>query len=279
MTEGPIIGVKPLSAWIGAEITGIDLNRTLDDVTFQVVYQAWLKHQVLVLRNQQLTEERQIAFGQRFGELQTVRTTPGLHTNPYVLMVSNVVGPDGNKGALPDGEMQFHSDQCYYEVPAKATLLYSIEVPPRGGDTMFSNTTAVYESLPRDVKERLEGLKALNVYDYDSNSTVKAKESSPDAPKWVHPVVRTHDETGLKCLYVNRLMTDHIIGMDRKESDKLLEYLYQQAERPEFIYTHKWAVGDLVMWDNRCTLHARTDFSPNTRRMLRRISIKGRRPV
>ncbi len=94
-----------------------------------------------------------------------------------------------------------------------------------------------------------------------------------------HPVVRTHDETGRKGLYVNRLMTDHIVGMERKESDELLEYLFQQAEKPEFIYSHKWSVGELVMWDNRCTLHARTDFSPNTRRMLRRISIKGKRPA
>lgn len=279
MTEALAIGVKPLSPRIGAEIVGVDLSHAMDEATFHAVYQAWLKHEVLVFRNQRLTEEQQIAFGQRFGELQTVRTTPGLYANPYVLMVSNVVGPDGNKGALPDGEMQFHSDQCYYECPGKATLLYSIEVPPSGGDTLFASATAAYESLPAELKARIAGLKALNVYDYGSNPTVKAKEIAPDAPKFVHPVVRTHDETGRKGLYVNRLMTDHIVGLDRQESDELLETLFRQAERPEFIYTHQWSVGELVMWDNRCTLHARSDFSPNTRRMLRRISVKGARPV
>lgn len=279
MTDTMILGVKPLAPEIGAEITGVDLSRPLAEATFKAIHDAWLKHQVLVFRNQKLDGDQQIAFGRRFGELQEVRTTPGLNSSPYFLMVSNVIGPDGNKGALPDGEMQFHSDQCYYELPGKATLLYSIEVPPAGGDTLFSSTTAVYESLPADVKTRIAGLQALNVYDYGSNPTIKAKAIAPDAPKFTHPVVRTHDETGRKGLYVNRLMTDRIVGMDREESDELLEYLFQQAEKPEFIYGHKWSVGELVMWDNRCTLHARTDFSPNTRRMLRRISIKGKRPA
>lgn len=279
MTDTMTIGVKPLAPRIGAEITGADLSRPLDDATFKAIYAAWLKHQVLVFRHQNLTEEQQIAFGQRFGELQSVRSAPGLYSNPYVLMITNVVGPDGSKGALPDGEMQFHSDQCYYELPGKATLLYSIEVPPEGGDTLFVSATEVYDSLPADVKKRLEGLMALNVYDYGGNPTARAKEIAPDAPKFVHPVVRTHEETGRKGLYVNRLMTDHIVGMDRKASDKLLAYLFDQAEKPEFVYDHKWSVGELVMWDNRCTLHARTDFSPNTRRMMRRISVQGLRPV
>jgi taurine dioxygenase len=273
------LGVKPLAPKIGAEITGVDLSRPLDEGAFHAIHAAWLKHQVLVFRHQTLSEEQQLIFGRRFGELQNVRSAPGLYNNPYVLMVSNVVGPDGNKGALPDGEMQFHSDQCYYELPGKATLLYSIEVPPSGGDTLFSSATAVYDSLPADMKKKLEGLMALNVYDYGGNPTARAKEIAPDAPQFAHPVVRIHDETGRKGLYVNRLMTDHIVGMARKASDDLLEYLFQQAEKPEFIYAHKWSVGELVMWDNRCTLHARTDFSPNTRRMLRRISIKGQRPV
>lgn len=279
MTDTLTIGVKPLTATVGAEITGVDLSRPLDDATFKAIHQAWLKHQVLVFRHQALSEDQQIAFGQRFGELQAVRSAPGLYSNPYVLMISNVIGPDGNKGALPDGDMQFHSDQCYYELPGKATMLFSIEVPPSGGDTLFVSATALYDALPADMKKRLEGLTALNVYDYGSNPTVKAKEIPEDAPKFAHPVVRTHDETGRKGLYVNRLMTDHIVGIDRAASDELLEYLFQQAEKPEFVYAHKWSVGELVMWDNRCTLHARTDFSPNTRRMMRRISIKGQRPV
>lgn len=278
MSETMTLGVKPLTATVAAEITGVDLSR-LDEGTFKTIYAAWLKHQVLVFRHQSLSEDQQIAFGQRFGELQAVRSAPGLYANPYVLMITNVVGPDGNKGALPDGEMQFHSDQCYYELPGKATLLFSLEVPANGGDTLFSSATAVYDSLPADMKKRLEGLKALNVYDYGGNPTTRSREIPKDAPTFVHPVVRTHDETGRKGLYVNRLMTHHIVGMEEKASDDLLTYLFDQAEKPEFIYTHKWSVGELVMWDNRCTLHARSDFNPNTRRMMRRISVKGQRPV
>jgi taurine dioxygenase len=268
--------VRPLSPALGGEISGVDLSRPLDDGAFAAIHDAWLRHQVILFRDQALDEDRQIAFAQRFGELQAVRTTPGLYSNPYVLMVTNVV-IDGKKGALPDGEMQFHSDQCYYENPAKATMLFGIEVPPSGGDTLFSSATAVYDSLPAAMKAKLEGMMALNVYDYGGGATIKGSIAE-DAPQFIHPVLRTHPETGRKGVYVNRLMTDHIIGLGRAKSDALLEELFLQIEKPAFIYAHKWRVGDLVMWDNRCALHARSDFDPDTRRMMRRVTVKGDRP-
>jgi taurine dioxygenase len=272
------VTARPLSPALGAEISGVDLSQTLSDATFKAIHDVWLKHQVIVFPGQSLGEDQQIAFAERFGELQPVRTTPGLYKkNPYVLMVTNVV-IDGQKGALPDGEMQFHSDQCYYENPAMATMLFGIEVPPSGGDTLFSSATAVYDSLPASTKARLDGLQALNVYDYGNGSTIKSDKIDENAPKFVHPVVRTHPETGRKGVYVNRLMTNHILGMDRAASDALLEELFLQIEKPEFIYGHKWRVGDLVMWDNRCALHARTDFDPGTRRMMRRVTVKGDQP-
>ena len=270
--------VRPLASALGAEISGVDLSRSLDDATFKAIHDVWLKHQVILFRDQSLSEDQQIAFAERFGELQPVRTTPGLYKkNPYVLMVTNVV-IDGQKGALPDGEMQFHSDQCYYENPAMATMLFGIEVPPSGGDTLFSSATAVYDSLPATTKAGLEGLQALNVYDYGNGATIKSDKIDENAPKFTHPVVRTHPETGRKGLYVNRLMTHHILGLPQAESDALLEELFLQIEQPQFVYGHKWRVGDLVMWDNRCTLHARTDFDPGTRRMMRRVTVKGDRP-
>jgi len=272
------LAVRRLSSSIGAEISGIDLSRPLDDATFKAIHDVWLANEVILFRGQSLDEDQQIAFAQRFGELQPVRTTPSLYKkNPYVLMVTNVV-IDGQKGALPDGEMQFHSDQCYYENPAMATMLFGIEVPPSGGDTLFSSATAVYDSLPLATKARLEGLQALNVYDYGNAATIKSDKIDENAPKFVHPVVRTHPESGRKGVYVNRLMTHHILGMERTESDALLEELFLQIEKPEFIYGHKWRVGDLLMWDNRCALHARTDFDPGTRRMMRRVTVKGDRP-
>ncbi len=273
------IAVKPLSDALGAEISGIDLGQDLDGVTFSGIADAWRQHLVLVFRGQRLSTEEQIAFARRFGELQKVRTTPGVsHANPFVMMVSNVEAEDW-KGVLPDGEMQLHSDQCYYEYPGKLTMLHALEVPPVGGDTLFANCYRAYESLPDEVKSALAGLEALNVYDYDANATIRENEISADAPRFAHPVVTTHPETGRKALYVTRLMTDHIVGLDAQESRALLETLIGAVERSDLIYQHVWRVGDVVMWDNRCTLHGRTGFDPSHRRMLRRVVVKGERPA
>ncbi len=273
------IAVTPLSEALGAEIAGVDLGRDLDGDTFSRIADAWREHLVLVFRGQRLSTEEQIAFASHFGALQEVRTTPGVsHANPFVMMVSNVKEEDWT-GVLPDGEMQLHSDQCYYEVPGKLTMLYALEVPPAGGDTLFANCYSAYESLPGEVKSEIAGLEALNVYDYDANATIRQNEISADAPRFAHPVVTTHPETGRKTLYVNRLMTDHIVGLDPQESRALLDTLIEAVERPDFIYTHVWRVGDVVMWDNRCTLHGRTGFDPSHRRMLRRVVVKGDRPA
>ena len=272
------IVVRPLSDALGAEIAGVDLRWDLDGDTFSRIADAWRKHLVLLFRDQRLSTEEQIAFASRFGELQEVRTAPGVsHANPFVMMVSNVE-EEGWKGVLPDGEMQLHSDQCYYEVPAKLTMLHALEVPPAGGDTLFVNCYRAYEALPGGIKTDIAGVYALNVYDYDANATIRENEISPDAPRFAHPVVTTHPETGRKVLYVNRLMTDHIVGLDREESRALLDTLIETVERSDFICRHVWQVGDVVMWDNRCTLHGRTGFDPSQRRMLRRVTVKGERP-
>ena len=157
-------------------------------------------------------------------------------------------------------------------------MLHARDVPPADGDTLFVNCYSAYESLTSEIKSDIAGLEALNVYDYDANATIREMEISPDAPRFTHPVVTTHPETGRKVLYVNRLMTDHIVGLGREEGRALLDTLIETAERPDFIYTHVWRVGDVVMWDNRCTLHGRTGFDPAHRRMLRRVAVKGERP-
>jgi taurine dioxygenase len=185
---------------------------------------------------------------------------------------------DGMESVLPEGEMQYHTDQCYYETPSRATILFAIEIPAEGGNTKFANAYRAYESLDDAMKTRLQGLKALNVYDYDANSTIKRYESSPDAPRYAHPVVIRHPETGREVLYINRLMSDHIVGMDRAESDALLEELFQVLEDPAHCYEHVWTPGDLVMWDNLCTLHARTWFDPSQSRVLRRTTVAGKAP-
>ena len=269
------ITVQPLSGSIGAEIGGVDLSRPIDEATRQVVHRAFLDHQVILLRDQDLSETGQEEFCLRFGELERVKSSQSKNdAQKHIMFVSNV-RDEGFRTTLEDGEMWFHSDQCYYEAPVMATTLYAIEVPPVGGNTLFADGYAAYDSLSQVAKSALEGKRALNVYDMTYNALAKIRESGPNAPKWAHPVFRTHPETGRKAIYVNRLMTDYIEDMDRADSDALLEGVFTHMESPEFVYEHVWRAGDLLMWDNRCTLHARTDFDPGHRRILRRMTVKG----
>jgi taurine dioxygenase len=165
------------------------------------------------------------------------------------------------------------------ERPAKASMLYAIEVPSVGGNTLFANAYAAYETLPDEVKRRIDGKKAINAYDYDNASVKRGTRLGEGVPQYSHPVVRTHPATGRKALYVNRLMTVAIEGMGQDESDELLNLLFDHQEQPRFVYEHVWRVGDILMWDNRCTLHARTDFSSAERRLMRRVTILGEKPV
>jgi taurine dioxygenase len=152
-------------------------------------------------------------------------------------------------------------------------------VPATGGNTLFANCTAAYDALPADIKARIAGRAALNVYDYNADPTHRTETMNWEAPHWAHPVVRTHPETGNKALYVCRLMSWRIEDMEQAESDELLSYLFDHMEQPEFVYEHVWRVGELIMWDNRCSVHARTHFEPTARRMMRRITTKGLEPV
>ncbi len=279
-----IAEIRPLSEAIGAEIVGLDLGRPFDDATFAQVKDAWHRHDGLLLfRDQTLDEDAELAFAARFGEVGRLVTKHDVKFKPGVMLVSNIRENGKEIGVLPDGEMYFHSDQCYAEKPTMATFLYAIEIPSRGGNTLFASMYAAYEALPDEVKQRLAGLKAMNVYDYGTNATVRRTSlreltTRGDVPCYAHPVVRTHPETGRKALYVNRLMTDHIVGLAPDESETLLEFLFKHQEGRRFVYAHVWRVGDLMMWDNRCTLHARTDFPTTERRLLRRVIVQGDKP-
>ena len=272
------ISVETLSEAIGARISGADLRGGLDDATMNDIRQVWLDHFVVVIPGQDMAGDDQIAFTEWFGPRQEVRTVKVVDEGPQNFMYVANKSVDGMDGVLPEGEMQFHTDQCYYKTPSRATILFALEVPAEGGNTKFANAYRAYDALDDSLKERLKGLKAQNVYDYDANATVKTNESSPDAPRYEHPVVIRHPETGRTVLYVNRLMTDHIVGMDRAESDALLEDLFQVLEDPAHCYEHVWTPGDLVMWDNLCTLHARTWFDPSMARVLRRTTVAGETP-
>jgi taurine dioxygenase len=278
---GTRLDVVDLAPDIGAEIRGLDLRRPLDAATFQNVERVWLDRGVLLFRGQDLTEEEQVRFASGFGELGRVINKHGgvtLTRHPSVMLVSNIRQDGMPIGALPDGEMYFHSDQCYVERPCKATFLYAMEIPSVGGNTLFASTTAAYEALAPEMQARLAGLKAMNVYDYGGAPTERSAALSESAPRFAHPVVRTHPDTRRRALFVNRLMTQYIEGMVPEESDRLLRQIFDHQERRRFVYEHVWRPGDLVLWDNRSTLHARTDFSAGERRLLRRCIVLGERP-
>lgn len=271
--------VIALSPALGAEIRGVDASRSMEKAVFEAILEAWHEHLVIVLRGQALGEEEQVRFAERFGPLSPIHTSHHSATNKAVMYIGNRKKDGKIAGALPLGEMQFHTDQCYQERPAMGTMLYSIEIPAAGGNTMFANAYKAYEALPDDVKRTIAGKKAVQVYDYGGGVLERKGMVSPDAGiSYAHPVARTHPATGRKSLYVNRLMTHHIEGLAPEESERLLEIMFATLEQPQFVYEHRWRVGDLVLWDNRCTLHARRDFDPNELRWMRRVTIKGDKP-
>ena len=271
--------VIPLSPVLGAEIRGVNVSHPLPEEVFRKIERAWHEHLVIVLRGQDLDEEAQVRFAERFGELSPIHTDHHSATNKAVMYIGNRKKDGRLTGALPLGEMQFHSDQCYQERPAMGTMLYAIEIPSAGGNTLFASGYRAYEALPREVQHGLEGRKAVNVYDYGGGVLARKGMVDPDkGMSFAHPVVRTHPATGRKSLYVNRLMTHHIEGLEVNDSRDLLAMLFDTLERPEFVYEHRWRVGDLLLWDNRCTLHARRDFDPGEQRWLRRVTIRGDRP-
>ena len=271
--------IRRLSPALGAEIVGVDLRDALDDRTVAQIRDVWHDHLVILLRDQVLSEEDEVRFAEMFGPPAKIHTPQFVRGHPAVMLISNIREDGKPIGALPDGEMHFHTDQCHQERPAMASMLYAIEVPSAGGNTLFANGYKAYETLPAAVKRRIDGCKALNAYDYDTATTKRGTRLADGVPSYVHPVVRTHPATGRKALYVNRLMTVRIEGLSQAESNELLDFLFDHQERREFVYEHVWRPGDLLMWDNRCTLHARTDFSANERRLMRRVTILGEKPV
>lgn len=278
------IEVKPLSDACGAEIIGADLGTELPKPMIDEIQQAWYDHQVLVIRGQDITLEQQLRFASYFGPLGERKQAPDalrermegvLQTDKYSLLVSNIKVDGKPIGAFGEGDMWFHIDSGYSEKPYAYTFLYGVELPSRGGNTLFANMYKAYDELPQDVKERLEGLKALHIHEYKRSEKVDASGDISKSPHWFHPVVIRHPGTGRKSLFVDRLMTNRIEGLPADESEKLLTYLCDHAENPRYVYEHEWRLKDLVMWDNRCLTHGRTWFPPSENRLLRRCTVEG----
>ena len=274
----PPLRTRALSDALGVEALDVDLREPLPPARVAQLREAWHQGLILLLRDQSLSEEDQVRFAEYFGPLGKTLNVHNTGRHPAIMLVSNIRKDGKPIGALPDGEMQFHTDQCYVERPAAASMLYAIEVPRVGGNTLFANAYRAYATLPDEIKRRIDGRRAVNAYDYDNAATFRGTRIRGGVPHYTHPVVRTHPATGRKALYVNRLMTLAIEGLPDAESAELLDLLFDHQEQRRFVYEHVWRVGDILMWDNRCTLHARTDFSPAERRLMRRITILGEQP-
>ena len=284
MQEVMDIVVTPLSPACGAEVGGVDLTRPLSQETVRAIKDAWAQHLVLVFRGQSIDQEQQLRFASYFGDLGSRRKAPealrsraeGIYQdNEKVLLVSNIKVNGKSIGAFGEGEFWFHIDSGYTARPYKYTFLYALELPSTGGNTLFSNMYKAYAAVPPELKEKLKGKKALHVHEYKRAEKADISQDLGAIPHAYHPVFTTHPDTGRKTLFVDRLMTSRIEGLDGAESDVILEQLYAIGERPEFIHEHVWKLGDFLMWDNRCTIHARTDFPKHERRLLRRCTVEG----
>lgn len=282
------VEVVRLSPALGGEIRGVDLRHSIDAPAKAFLNAAWNESLVIVIRGVTgFAANDHIEFCRAFGEIGARARPPSTRNEPAdapddVMYVSNRRENGKFIGSLPEGEMQFHIDQCYIERPAMAGCLYALEVPDVGGDTMFGNLYLAWETLAPEFKRIVAGRNAVHVFDHGTYGTQTRDANTaapPNAQRYAHPIVRTHPATGRKLLYVNRLMTERIEGLPADESNDVLMKLFDHQERPELLYTHIWQRGDLLLWDNRCTIHARTDFDSSKPRHLRRFTIRGQKPV
>ena len=274
--------VVPTGGGLGAEIRGVDL-RQLGDDAFAAIQQAWLDNLVLLFRGQQLTDAELVAFSRRFGELDLApvqetgrRFVEGI---PELYIVSNVLKNGEPIGSLGNGEAVWHTDMSYLPDPPMASVLYALETPGTGGNTAFVNMYAVYEALPADLKRRIAGLRVKHDGTYNSGGYVRQGVVPSDDPRTspgvFHPLVCTHPQTGRRMLYLGRRRNAYIEHFELTESEALLDTLWSYTDRAEFAWHTVWQVGDLVLWDNRCTMHRRDPFDPAARRVMHRTQIKG----
>jgi taurine dioxygenase len=275
------VTIVPTGAALGAEVRGVDLRR-LDQSTFEALHAAWLEHQVLLVRDQSLDDAGLIAFSRRFGtlDLAPVQETGRrfVEGHPEIYVVSNVVEGGVPIGSLGAGEATWHTDMSYQAEPPKASVLYALEVPPSGGDTAFCTMYGGWESLPEDLKARVRNLRVKHDGTYNSGGYLRQGVTPTNDPRTspgtLHPLVRVHPETGRLHLYLGRRRNAYIEGLPLDESEALLDRIWELATAPAQTWTHQWRPGDLVLWDNRCTMHRRDGFEPSTRRVMHRTQIQ-----
>lgn len=275
--------VRPFSAAVGAEIVGLDLSRPLNDADFARVHRAHLDHNVVVFRDQRITPQQQIDFSRRFGVLQIHVLKQFLLANhPEVFIISNIV-ENGQPIGLGDAGKFWHSDLSYKEFPSLGSMLLAQELPEEGGDTLFASQQLAYETLPAELRQAIDGKRAAHSYTARYADEVFKGIRRPtlteaqlaEVKAVIHPVVRTHPETGRKGLFVNENFTTHILDVPEDESRQILTELYAHSAKPEFIYRHQWQPNDMVFWDNRALIHLATGCPSHLRRRMHRTTIQG----
>jgi taurine dioxygenase len=277
--------VRNLDAPLGAEISGINLSSSITPSDLETIEDVWRERLVVVFQDQQLSDPQLIAFSRNFGELDPPGPNPYgqpfLKDHPELNVISNVVENGKPMGNLGDGEAVWHADMTYVEVPPKAAMLHSLEVPPpeAGGNTYFANMFAAYDALPADLKKAATG--KIAVHDASTNSAGmlrKGYKEVSDVRQTVgahHPLIRTEPVTGRIALFLGRRPNAYVMGLEVAESEGLLNALWSHATQPRFTLCHRWKVGDLLMWNNLSVLHRRDPFDPKTRRVMHRSQIKG----
>ena len=282
MTVRAAFDVIPTGAALGAEIRGIDL-RAVDDVAFAAIHRSWLDHQVLLIRDQSLSDQGLIAFSRRFGTLDQAPIQENgrrfVDGYPEIYVVSNVVENGVAIGSLGAGEAVWHTDMSYLPDPPKASILFALEVPSTGGDTSFCTMYGAWESLPESLRATALHLRVKHDGTYNSGGYVRAGVTPSDdprtAPGTLHPLVCVHPETGRRHLYLGRRRNAWLEGLSLDESNALLDRIWACATAAPLTWSHQWRPGDLVLWDNRCVMHRRDAFDPATRRVMHRTQIKG----
>jgi len=279
------LSIRNLDAPLGTEVSGIDLSKPVALGDVETIEDVWRERLVVVFHGQKLSDPQLIAFSRNFGELDPPGPNPfGEPFNkehPELNVISNVVENGKPIGNLGDGEAVWHADMTYVDVPPKAAMLHSLEVPPpeAGGNTYFANMFAAYETLPADLKKAVGG--EIAVHDASTNSAGMLRKGSKevtDVRQTIgahHPLVRTESKTGRKALFLGRRPNAYVVGLEVPESEALLDALWAHATQPRFAMCHEWKVGDLLMWNNLSVLHRRDPFDPKTRRVMHRSQIKG----
>jgi taurine dioxygenase len=285
------ITVKPRHPALGAEVHGVDMRRPLDAATMQDITDAWMKHLVLVFPDQRISDAEHVAFTRHFGEPEIFhQTSLNLRSDRVkeIFLVSNVdeqdrlMKPSAPSQKQLSSSRQWHTDSSYRPMPSVGSLLHGIEISRTGGITQFINMYKVYDELPESLRRQVEGRKARHDFGMLARLTgappPTPEERAAMPPAW-HPMVRRHPVTGRKSLYISSIYNDAVEGLDDAAARRLIEELSEFAAQPKYMYRHEWEPDDVLMWDNRCTVHAVTPHDPNERRVMHRTTIVGREPV